>query len=173
EKHDDQALRRARVNSDAARSGVISLRTQVSAQRTEIIDLRVADRRFQTTVRTQQEEIREDEREEIPEADMPLRKRLYTAHTGTYELGESSAAATARLREPVRDDLYRFVDTVDQGEGSTPAAIEVGYGITDTWDDLEEAIQETAPTTIEGVNQRVTKLSTTFDQETSMIYAMI
>nr|GFA83556.1 reverse transcriptase domain-containing protein [Tanacetum cinerariifolium] len=35
--------------SDAAHSGVIALRTQVSAQRTEIIDLRAADRRFQTT----------------------------------------------------------------------------------------------------------------------------
>nr|GEV45831.1 putative reverse transcriptase domain-containing protein [Tanacetum cinerariifolium] len=54
-----------------------------------------------------------DEREEILEADMPLRKRLCTPHTSTYELGESSAAAAARLREPVRNDLYRFVDTVE------------------------------------------------------------
>nr|GEY05882.1 hypothetical protein [Tanacetum cinerariifolium] len=90
-------------------------------------------------------------RREIPEADLPLRKRLCTAHTGTYELGESSAAAAARLGEPVRDDLYRFVDT----------------------DDLVGAIQEIAPTTLEGVNQRVTELSTTFVLETSMIYAMI
>nr|GEX79726.1 hypothetical protein [Tanacetum cinerariifolium] len=63
-------------------------------------------------------------------------RRLCTAHTGTYELGESSASTAARFREPVRDDLYRFLDTVEQGEGSTPAAMEVGYGITDTWDDL-------------------------------------
>nr|GFC19897.1 hypothetical protein [Tanacetum cinerariifolium] len=76
------------------------------------------------------------EREEISEVDLPLRKRLFTAHTGTYELGESSAAAAARLREPVRDDLYRFVDTIKQREGYTPIAMEVGYGITDTWDDL-------------------------------------
>nr|GEY62078.1 hypothetical protein [Tanacetum cinerariifolium] len=60
-----------------------------------------------------------------------------------------------------------------RGEGSTPAAIEVGYGITDTWDDLVGAIQETAPTIVEGVKQRVTELSTTFDRETSMLYAMI
>nr|GFB06051.1 hypothetical protein [Tanacetum cinerariifolium] len=92
---------------------------------------------------------------------------------GTYELGESSAAAVARFREPVRDDLYMFVDTVERGEGSTPAAIEVGYGITDAWDDLVGAIQEIAPTTVKGVNQRVTKLSTTFDRETNMIYVMI
>nr|GFB03369.1 hypothetical protein [Tanacetum cinerariifolium] len=64
-----------------------------------------------------------DEREEIPEEDLQLRKRLCTAHTGTYELGESSAAAAARLSEPIRDDLYRFVDTVERGEGSTPAAM--------------------------------------------------
>nr|GEW20175.1 hypothetical protein [Tanacetum cinerariifolium] len=64
------------------------------------------------------------EREEILEANLPLRKRLCTAHTGTYELGESSTVAAARLREPVRDDLYRFVDTIERGEGSTPAAME-------------------------------------------------
>nr|GEZ76647.1 hypothetical protein [Tanacetum cinerariifolium]GEZ85005.1 hypothetical protein [Tanacetum cinerariifolium] len=51
-------------------------------------------------------------------------RMLCTTHTGTYELGESSAAAAARLREPVKDDLYRFVDTVEQGEGSMPAAME-------------------------------------------------
>nr|GEZ45015.1 hypothetical protein [Tanacetum cinerariifolium] len=61
--------------------------------------------------------------EEILETDLPLRKRLCTAHTGTYELGESSATAAARLRELVRDDLYKFVDTVERGEGSTPAAM--------------------------------------------------
>nr|GEW03636.1 reverse transcriptase domain-containing protein [Tanacetum cinerariifolium] len=77
------------------------------------------------------------------------------------------------LREPVRDDLYMFMDIVKRGEGSTPTATEVGYGITDTWDDLVGAIQETASTTVEGVNQRVTEYSTTFDRETSMIYAMI
>nr|GFB81105.1 hypothetical protein [Tanacetum cinerariifolium] len=63
-------------------------------------------------------------------------KRLCIAHIGTYELGESFAAAAARLREPVKDDLYRFVDTIEREEGSMPAAIKVGYGITNTWDDL-------------------------------------
>nr|GEW27682.1 hypothetical protein [Tanacetum cinerariifolium] len=54
-----------------------------------------------------------------------------------------------------------------------PAAMEVSYGITDAWDDLVEAIKEISPTIIEGVNQRVTELSTTFDLESNMIYAMI
>nr|GFA17146.1 hypothetical protein [Tanacetum cinerariifolium] len=44
--------------SDATRFEVIALCSQVSAQRTEIIDLQAADHRFYTTVRTQQEEIR-------------------------------------------------------------------------------------------------------------------
>nr|GEV79325.1 putative reverse transcriptase domain-containing protein [Tanacetum cinerariifolium] len=64
----------------------------------------------------------------------PAYRRLCTAHTGTYELGKSSAAAAARLRDPVREDLYRFVDTVERGKGSMPAAMEVGYGFTDAWD---------------------------------------
>nr|GEV67151.1 hypothetical protein [Tanacetum cinerariifolium] len=90
------------------------------------------------------------ERGEIPEADLPLQKRLCTAHTGTYELGESAAATAARLGEPVRDDLYRIEDTVEREEGSTLAAMKVGYGIIDAWDDLVGAIQEIAPTTVEG-----------------------
>nr|GEV82749.1 hypothetical protein [Tanacetum cinerariifolium] len=94
------------------------------------------------------------ERDEIPKADLPLQKRLCTIHTGTYKLGESYAATAARLRELVRDDLYRFMDNVDQGEGSTPAAMEVGYGITDAWDDLVGAIQEIALTIMKGFNQR-------------------
>nr|GEW09718.1 reverse transcriptase domain-containing protein [Tanacetum cinerariifolium] len=49
---------------------------------------------------------------------------LCTTHTGTYEIGESSATVAARLSEPVRDDLYRFVDTVERGEGSMPVAME-------------------------------------------------
>nr|GEY18523.1 hypothetical protein [Tanacetum cinerariifolium] len=51
-------------------------------------------------------------REENPEADLPLWKRLCTSHTRTYELVESSAAAAARHREPVRDDLYREISMI-------------------------------------------------------------
>ncbi|GKF51817.1 hypothetical protein Tco_0148284 [Tanacetum coccineum] len=50
---------------------------------------------------------------------------------------------------------------------------ELGYGITDTWDDLVGAIQEIAPTTLEGVNQRVTELVTTVDQEDKIIYSQL
>ncbi|GKG58114.1 hypothetical protein Tco_0589725, partial [Tanacetum coccineum] len=46
---------------------------------------------------------------------------------------------------------------------------ELDYGITDTWDDLVGAIEEIASTTLEGVNQRVTNLSTTVEQETTIM----
>nr|GEX94293.1 hypothetical protein [Tanacetum cinerariifolium] len=111
---------------------------------------------------------------EIPEVDLPLRKRLCTAHTGTYELGESSVAAAARLREPeipeVDLPLRKRLCTAHTGESSVAAAARLREPVRD---DLYRAIQETTPTTVEGVNQRVTEISTTFDRETSMIYAMI
>ncbi|GJX76461.1 hypothetical protein Tco_0323272 [Tanacetum coccineum] len=46
---------------------------------------------------------------------------------------------------------------------------ELDYGITDTWDDLVGAIDEIAPTTIEGVNQRVIDLATIVEQETTIM----
>ncbi|GJT73185.1 hypothetical protein Tco_1032471 [Tanacetum coccineum] len=68
---------------------------------------------------------------EMPEMCLPLRKRPCRTTPGPgYEVGESSAAGTARQ----------------------------AYCIRDTWDDLVGAIQEIAPTTLEGVNQRVIEL---------------
>ncbi|GJZ79197.1 hypothetical protein Tco_0644034 [Tanacetum coccineum] len=55
----------------------------------------------------------------------------------------------------------------------TPNHEELDYGITDTCDDLVGAIEEIVPTTLEGVNQRVTNLSTTFEQETTIMYGMM
>ncbi|GKB26727.1 retrovirus-related pol polyprotein from transposon TNT 1-94 [Tanacetum coccineum] len=50
---------------------------------------------------------------------------------------------------------------------------ELDYGITDTWDDLVGAIDEIAPTTLEGVNQRVTDLATIVEQETTIMYGIM
>ncbi|GKB29583.1 hypothetical protein Tco_0868984 [Tanacetum coccineum] len=47
----------------------------------------------------------------------------------------------------------------------------MGYGITDTWDEIVEAMLEIAPTTLEGVNQKVTELATTVRQDTDEFYA--
>ncbi|GJX24604.1 hypothetical protein Tco_0230900 [Tanacetum coccineum] len=107
---------------------------------------------------------------EIPESCLPLRKRVrFASPTPSHEVGESSAAGAARQDRPAiaredpysiaRGDLYGFVDMVDVAPGH-PMSRELDYGITDTWDDLVGAINEIAPTTIEGVNQRVTDLAT-------------
>ncbi|GJS08958.1 hypothetical protein Tco_0365754 [Tanacetum coccineum] len=112
---------------------------------------------------------------EMPEMCLPLRKRPCRTTPGPgYEVGESSAAGTARQvgPTPVRADLYRFADMLDAAPGRWMSR-ELGYGIRDTWDDLVGAIQEIAPTTLEGVNQRVIELSTTVDQEDEIIYSQL
>ncbi|GJW87835.1 hypothetical protein Tco_0163175 [Tanacetum coccineum] len=86
---------------------------------------------------------------EMPEMCLPLRKRPCRTTPGPgYEVGESSAAGRRMSRE-------------------------LGYGIRDTWDDLVGAIQEIAPTTLEGVNQRVIELATTVDEEDEIIYSQL
>nr|GFC17978.1 hypothetical protein [Tanacetum cinerariifolium] len=102
--------------------------------------------------------------------------------TPSQEVGESSAAGAARQNEPaiarhnpyslVREDLYGFFDRVDVAPGC-PMSKELDHGITDTWDELVGANEETAPTTLQGVNQRVTDLSTIVDQETTIMYGMM
>ncbi|GJQ90263.1 hypothetical protein Tco_0001402 [Tanacetum coccineum] len=93
---------------------------------------------------------------EMPEMCLPLRKRLCRTTPGPgYEVGESSAAGTARRVGPTtaRTDLYGFADTLEAAPGRRMSR-ELGYGIRDTWDDLVGAIQEIAPTTLEGGQPR-------------------
>ncbi|GJR19086.1 putative reverse transcriptase domain-containing protein [Tanacetum coccineum] len=96
---------------------------------------------------------------EIPESCLPLRKRVrFASPTPSREVGESSAAGAARQDRPTisrddpysiaREDLYGFVDMVD-------------------------AIDEIAPTTVEGVNQRVTDLATIVEEETTSMYGIM
>ncbi|GKD91327.1 hypothetical protein Tco_1366834, partial [Tanacetum coccineum] len=95
---------------------------------------------------------------EIPESCLPLWKRVrFASPTPSPKVGESSAAGAARQDRYTiaRDDLYRFVDVVDVPPRCSTSK-ELDYDITDTWDDLVGAIDEIAPTTLEGVNQRVT-----------------
>ncbi|GJY48081.1 hypothetical protein Tco_0438037 [Tanacetum coccineum] len=80
-------------------------------------------------------------RTDVSEAEMPPRKRAcVTTPAPGCEIGESSAAGAARR------------------PGPTPEA--------DTWDEIVEAMMEIAPTTLEGVDQRVTELDTTVRQRT-------
>ncbi|GKB46733.1 hypothetical protein Tco_0897486, partial [Tanacetum coccineum] len=88
----------------------------------------------------------------IPESCLPLRKRVcFASPIPSHEVGESSATGAARCL----------------------TSRELDYGITDTWDDLVGAIDEIAPTTLEGVNQRVTDFSTVVEQETTIMYGIM
>ncbi|GJV53827.1 putative reverse transcriptase domain-containing protein [Tanacetum coccineum] len=80
-------------------------------------------------------------RTDILDVEMPPRKRAcFATPAPGFEIGESSAAGTTRP------------------PGPAPEA--------DTWDEIVEAMLEVAPTTFEGVDQRVTELDTTIRQRT-------
>nr|GEV79964.1 hypothetical protein [Tanacetum cinerariifolium] len=87
---------------------------------------------------------------EISESCLPLWKRLrFATPTPSQEVRESSAAGAARQNEPTiarddpyslaREELYGVFDRVDVAPGR-PMSKELGYGITDTWDELETTI---------------------------------
>ncbi|GJV30636.1 hypothetical protein Tco_1387084 [Tanacetum coccineum] len=112
-----------------------------------------------------------DRREDIPEAELPPRKRLcLTTPASRYEVGESSTAVP-RPTGGRRVD-YGFVGTLD-AEARRQRAEAVGYGIRDTWVDPRETAEEVAPVTLEGVNTRVTELAAVQEQDTQDIYAVI
>nr|GEU46205.1 retrovirus-related Pol polyprotein from transposon TNT 1-94 [Tanacetum cinerariifolium] len=86
--------------------------------------------------------------------------------------GESSTAAAAKQSglRAARTTDYGFVDMVgDVPRRHVPR--KVGYDITDTWDELVDAIQEGASTTLERVNARVTELDETHERDTQDLYA--
>nr|GFC91891.1 hypothetical protein [Tanacetum cinerariifolium] len=92
-------------------------------------------------------------RTDIPEVDMPPRKKACLTTPG-LKIGKSSAAGAARQPGPTESDLRRC--RVEQE----------GYGITNTWDEIVDKMMEIAPTTLEGVNERVTELDSTVRQRT-------
>ncbi|GKF98919.1 hypothetical protein Tco_0297702, partial [Tanacetum coccineum] len=80
-------------------------------------------------------------RTDIPEAEMPPRKRAcFTTPAPRIEVRESSAASDARHPGPT---LEAYI-----------------------WDEIVKAMLEVAPTTLEGIDQRVTKLDTTVRKRT-------
>nr|GFC43405.1 hypothetical protein [Tanacetum cinerariifolium] len=78
-------------------------------------------------------------REYRPEVTLPPRKRLDIALGPRYKVGESSSAAASRPDGGFRAD-YGFVAVVDREIMRDPER-EVGYGITDSWDEIVETLQ--------------------------------
>ncbi|GJV94024.1 putative reverse transcriptase domain-containing protein [Tanacetum coccineum] len=112
-----------------------------------------------------------DHRTDRPKITLLPRKRLGIDLGPRYEIRESLAAAATRLIRGCKEN-YGFISTMDT-EIRRQRAEEVGYGIRDVWEDLREAVEKVAPTTLKGVNARVTELTTVQEQDTQDIYAVI
>ncbi|GKA10669.1 hypothetical protein Tco_0690102, partial [Tanacetum coccineum] len=88
-----------------------------------------------------------DRRDDVPESELPPRKRLCLSTLGLrYEIRESSTARPIGGR---------------------------GIDYRDTWVDLAEAVLEIAPMTLGEVNTRVTELAELHEYDTQDLYALL
>ncbi|GKA54948.1 reverse transcriptase domain-containing protein [Tanacetum coccineum] len=112
-----------------------------------------------------------DRREDRPEVTLPPRKRLGIALGPRYKIGESSSAA-ARPARGLRAD-YGFVSTMDR-EIRHDLERNVGYGITDSWDEIVEAMQGTPVVTdVTELSQRMTEFETRVRRDTDEVYTRL
>ncbi|GKC48098.1 hypothetical protein Tco_1065820 [Tanacetum coccineum] len=110
-----------------------------------------------------------DRRDDVPESELPPRKRLYLSTLGSrYEVGESSITRPIRGRGVD----YGFVSTVD-AKMRRQGISEVGYGIRDTWVNSAKIVPEIAPMTLGEVNTWVTELAELHDYDTQDLYALL
>nr|GFA08094.1 hypothetical protein [Tanacetum cinerariifolium] len=86
-----------------------------------------------------------------------------------YEVGESSSAAAARPAGGLRAD-YGFVATMDREIMRDPQR-EVGYGITDSWDEIVETLQGAPISTDTELGRYMREFETRVRQDTDEIYA--
>ncbi|GKC87946.1 hypothetical protein Tco_1148595 [Tanacetum coccineum] len=107
-------------------------------------------------------------REDRPEVNLPPRKRLGIALGPRYEVGESSAAAAARPAGGLRAD-YGFVATMDREIRRDPERY-VGYGITDSWDEIVETLQGAPVSTDTELGAHVREFESMVRRDTDEIY---
>ncbi|GJY98701.1 hypothetical protein Tco_0516131 [Tanacetum coccineum] len=103
-----------------------------------------------------------------PEVCLPPRKRLFFAFGPRYDVGESSSTAAARPTRGFRAD-YGFVATMDR-EIRRDLERDVGYGITDTWDEMLVDMPGAPATVDTKLGQRMTDFATRVRQDTDEIY---
>ncbi|GKE69469.1 hypothetical protein Tco_1527541, partial [Tanacetum coccineum] len=105
-------------------------------------------------------------REDMPEVTLLPRKRLGIALGPRYKVGKSSSAAAARPAGGLRAD-YGFVATMDR-EIRRDLERDVGYRITDSWDEIVEAMQ--GSTNLVELSQRMTEFETRVRRDTYEVY---
>ncbi|GJW54796.1 putative reverse transcriptase domain-containing protein, partial [Tanacetum coccineum] len=112
-----------------------------------------------------------DCREDRPEVTLPPQKRLGIALVPRYKIRESSSAA-ARLAGGLRAD-YGFVATMDR-EIMHNLGRDVRYGITNSWDEIVEAMQGTPVVTdMAEFSQRMTEFETRVRRDTYEVYTRL
>ncbi|GJT89927.1 hypothetical protein Tco_1078772 [Tanacetum coccineum] len=109
--------------------------------------------------------------EDRPEVTLPPRKRLGIALGPAYDVGESSSTAAARPAGGLRAD-YGFVATMDREIRRDPER-DVGYRITDSWDEIVETLQGAPVSTDTELGRHMTAFETRVRQDTDEIYTRL
>ncbi|GJS05371.1 hypothetical protein Tco_0321879 [Tanacetum coccineum] len=107
-------------------------------------------------------------REDRPEVNLPPRMGLGLALGPGYEVGESSAAAAARPAGGFRAD-YGFVATMDRQIRRDPERY-VGYGITDSWDEIVETLPGAPVSTDTELGAHMREFESMVRRDTDEIY---
>ncbi|GJV93138.1 hypothetical protein Tco_1540951 [Tanacetum coccineum] len=110
-------------------------------------------------------------REGRPEVNLPPRMGLGLALGPGYEVGESSAAAAARPAGGFRAD-YGFVATMDRQIRRDPERY-VGYGITDSWDEIVETLQGAPVSTDTELGAHMREFESMVRRDTDEIYTRL
>ncbi|GJT89733.1 hypothetical protein Tco_1078578 [Tanacetum coccineum] len=110
-------------------------------------------------------------REGRPEVNLPPRMGLGIALGPGYEVGESSAAAAARPAGGLRAD-YGFVATMDRQIRRDPERY-VGYGITDSWDEMVETLPGAPVSTDTELGAHMREFETMVRRDTDEIYTRL
>ncbi|GJV54762.1 hypothetical protein Tco_1455767 [Tanacetum coccineum] len=107
----------------------------------------------------------------VSEVTLPPWKRLCIALSLRYEVGKSSSAPTTRPTRGFRAD-YGFVATLDDEIRCDPER-DVGYGITNTWDEMLMGMPGAPMTDDTELGRQMTNFVTTFRQDTDEIYGKL
>ncbi|GKF71968.1 hypothetical protein Tco_0208082, partial [Tanacetum coccineum] len=112
-----------------------------------------------------------DYRADVLEVTLPPRKRLCIASGPKYKVGDYSSAPTARPTGGFRED-YGFVGTLDAEIRRDPDR-EIGYVITDIWEDPDEIAEEIPATDVAELGQGMIDFVTTVRHDTDEIYGRL